>query len=110
MKNYVQEGCTLTLTAPYARSSGEGAQVGTALFGVAVADVASGAEGGFQTKGVFDMAKVSAQAWTVGDKIYWDNTAKLCTTVSTSNLLVGMAVAAAANPSSTGRVKLTGQV
>jgi predicted RecA/RadA family phage recombinase len=56
--------------------------------------------------GVFDLATVSAQAWTAGVLIYWDNTAKNTTTVSTSNKLIGVAAAAAANPSSTGRVRL----
>jgi predicted RecA/RadA family phage recombinase len=55
-----------------------------------------------------EVAKVSAQAWTVGAPIYWDDTAKLFTTTSTSNTLAGVAVAAAANPSATGRVRLNG--
>lgn len=60
--------------------------------------------------GVVDLAKVSAQAWTVGAAIYWDDTAKLMTTVSTGNTLVGVAVAVATNPSSSGRVRLNGTV
>jgi predicted RecA/RadA family phage recombinase len=40
--------------------------------------------------------------------IYWDDTAKNFTTVSTSNKIVGVAVAAASNPSSTGIVRLNG--
>lgn len=105
MNNYIQPGDVVDLTAPYDRSSGEGALVGS-LFGVAAADVASGATGAFKTMGVFDLAKNSAEAWTVGEKIYWDDTNKVCTTTATSNTLIGVALAAAANPSSTGRVKL----
>jgi predicted RecA/RadA family phage recombinase len=56
MKTYIQEGEFMTLTAPYAVSSGGGALKG-ALFGVAVADVANGAEGVFATCGVFTLAK-----------------------------------------------------
>ena len=42
MKNYVQPGNTLTLTAPYAVTSGDGLLVGS-IFGVAGGDAASGA-------------------------------------------------------------------
>jgi predicted RecA/RadA family phage recombinase len=59
-------------------------------------------------EGVWTMAKTSAQAWTVGARIYWDDTAKLCTTTATSNTLIGVATAIAANPSSTGNVRLNG--
>jgi hypothetical protein len=35
--------------------------------------------------GVFDITKVGSQAWTVGAKVYWDDTNKRCTTVATDN-------------------------
>ena len=106
MKNYVSDGEILLVTAPYNAASGTGVQVGSYVFGVACTDLVSGATGPIQTKGVFDLAKVSAQAWTAGDTVYWDNSAKLCTTTASSNLPVGYAVAGAANPTSTGRVML----
>ena len=37
MKNFVQDGGVLTVTAPYALTSGQGCQVGTALFGARAA-------------------------------------------------------------------------
>lgn len=106
MKTYKQSGQVLTLAAPYDRLSGEGALVGT-IFGVAQADVLNGASGAFVTEGVFTLAKTSAQAWTVGAAIYWDNTNKVATTVSTGNTLIGKAAAAAANPSASGDVWVT---
>jgi predicted RecA/RadA family phage recombinase len=109
MRNFVQPGDCITLTAPYDVDSGDGALVGS-LFGVATGTFASGEQGEFKTTGVFDLAKTSAQAWTVGAKLYWDNTAKEVTTTGTSNTLIGCAVAVAANPSSTGRVRLNGTV
>lgn len=105
MINAVQDGRVLTLTAPYAVASGVGAQVGS-IFGVATADIANGVEGEFETEGVFDLAKTSAQAWTVGQKIYWDNNNKRCDSDGTVGILIGAATAVAANPSSTGYVKL----
>lgn len=107
MKNYVQTGSNVTLTAPYALSSGDGALVG-ALFGVAATDAANGADVVLVTEGVFDLAKASAQAWTVGTAIYWDDSDKECTTTSTDNTKIGVALVAAANPSATGRVRLNG--
>jgi predicted RecA/RadA family phage recombinase len=107
MNNVIQDGKVLTLTAPYAVASGAGALVGS-IFAVATAAVANGASGEFQRLGVFELAKVSAQAWTVGAKIYWDNTNKQCTTTSSGNTLIGVATAVAADPSSTGYVLLDG--
>lgn len=106
-KNYIQPGDTVTVTAPAAVASGAGVLIGT-LFGVAITDAASGAAVPIKTTGVFDLAKTSAQAWTVGAAIYWDNTNKVCTTTATDNTLIGKAVEAAANPSGTGRVRLNG--
>jgi len=110
MKNFVQKGETLNLTAPYNVNSGKGALIGSTIFGVAVKDYLSGAtDCEFVIEGVFDMDKVSAQAWAVGDRIYWDDSAKLCTTVKSTNIKVGVCVKVAANPTSTGRVLLTGE-
>lgn len=109
MKNYVQEGKTITLTAPYAVSSGGGALVGS-IFGVALADVAIGAEGAFAVEGVFDLTRETGATtgWSQGALIYWDNTNKRITKTSTGNKLVGVAVNAAADSDATGRVRLNG--
>ena len=106
MKNYIQPGDTITVAAPYDLPSGGGALVGS-LFGVAAFDALSGASVEIQTTGVFDLKKTSAQAWTVGVRVYWDDTNKECTTTASTNKLIGVAVAPAANPSSTGRVLLS---
>jgi predicted RecA/RadA family phage recombinase len=108
MKNYVKSGDVLTLTAPTGGVvSGTAYLIGTMLV---IATTTAAATEVFEgrTVGVYDVPKVSAQAWTVGARIYWDDTAKLFTTVLTSNTLVGVAALAAANPSSTGRVRLNG--
>jgi len=105
--NYVQPGDIITLAAPYDRVTGEGAQVGS-LFGVALQTVLSTVDGEFNTKGVWTLAKTSAQAWTQGQKIYWDNSNKRCDSDSTVGMLIGVASAAADNPSSTGDVRLNG--
>lgn len=110
MKNYLQNGDTVTLVAPADVASGAGVLVGS-LFGVALTTQKSGENVEARVTGVVDLAKVTAQAWsTVGLLIYWDNTAKNATTTSTSNKLIGVNVATAANPSATGRVRLNGAV
>lgn len=105
--NYKQPGDVLTLTAPYQRDTGKGALVGS-IFGVALSTVANAVEGEFQTTGVWLLDKTSAQAWTQGQKIYWDNSNKRCDSDSTVGQLIGVAEAIAANPSSTGYVRLNG--
>lgn len=107
MRNFIQFGDTLTLTAPYVVASGGGFLVGS-IFAVAAGDASSGAQVEGKTVGVYELPKVSAQAWTVGAKIYWDDVAKVCTTVATGNTLIGVCVATAANPSAVGRVRLNG--
>ena len=107
MRNYIQPGNTITLTAPYAVTSGGGLLVG-AIFGVATSDAASGETVEACLVGVVDLAKKAAQAWSVGDKVYWDDTAKVPTKTATDNTLIGVAVASVAAAATTGRVRLNG--
>lgn len=106
MKNYIQRGENLTLTAPADVNSGEGVLVG-AMFGVAAGTAKSGDDVTLVRKGVFQLKKLAAQAWTVGAKIYWNKTDNHCTTVASGNTLIGYAVSAAADPSETGVVVLS---
>lgn len=90
MQNWIQAGDTIALTAPYARTSGQGALVGR-IFGVAADDVANGAVGQFVMKGVVDLAK-DASTFTDGSLVYWDNTAKVATSTVGSNKIIGVAL------------------
>lgn len=105
MNNFRQPGDVLTLTTDRAVTSGGGFLQGS-IFGVAAGTYASGDAGEFNTCGVYGLAKTSAQAWTVGQKIYWDNTNFRCDSDGTVGQLIGVATEAADNPSSTGYVKL----
>ena len=85
MKNYVQPGNTITLTAPYAVAPAMALLVGS-VFGVArLGDAANAETAEAALVGVFDMKKVASQAWGVGDKIYWDNTTRRPPKTATSN-------------------------
>ena len=108
MKNFVQEGGTITLTAPYAVASGAGLLVGT-IFGVAKSAAANAAPVEASIRGVFDLAK-AAGALTQGAKVYWDNAAKNVTATSAGNTLIGAVTQAAAGGDATARVLLSGQI
>jgi predicted RecA/RadA family phage recombinase len=109
MKNFIQDGDVITLTAPYALTSGQGALVGQ-LFGIAATDVASGASGEFATRGVFSVTKAGSQVWSVGQKVYWADGTRVFTNVATGNVFVGHAVEAVAGGAGDviGKVRLTG--
>ena len=109
MKNYVQPGNTITLTAPYALASGDGLLVGS-IFGIAAGAAALGDPVETTLVGVFDITKVGSQAWTAGARIYWDDTNKRTTNVATSNTLIGVATEAVAGGAgdTIGRVRLNG--
>lgn len=106
MKNLVQSGAILTLTPAAAVASGVGYLFGTALFGVATNDVVISTPGEFLIEGVVEIGKTSALAISVGDRLFWDATNKVVNKTSTAQQCVGIAVEAAANPSSTVKMLL----
>lgn len=104
--NYIQEGDTLTLTAPAGGVVNEsGYKIGS-LFVVALVTAAEGASFAAAVEGVFTLPKTSAQAWTEGQPIYWDNTNHRADSDSTVGMLIGAAESVASNPSATGNVRL----
>jgi len=107
MRNYIQPGNTLTLTAPAEIASGAVVIVGS-IIGVANGDAENGAPVDVDTVGVFRLPKVAALAIAAGDKVYWDAGAKLVTKTAASNTLLGVATEAAANPSPNVSVRLNG--
>lgn len=110
MKNFVQSGDVLTLIAPANVLGGALVVVGM-ICGVAQHDALAGAPVEVRVQGVYALNKVSAQAWTAGAAIYVVPASGLATTATTAgNILIGVAVAAAANPTSTGLVRLNGSM
>lgn len=108
MKNYIQPGSVMTILAPAATVAGQATHAGL-LVGVAQTDADNGAPVEIATEGVFELAKTSAQAWTVGQAIYYIPATRLCTTATTTgNIFIGVAAAVADNPSGTGLVRLNG--
>lgn len=91
MKNYVQEGDSLPIFAPYAVSSGGGALIGS-VFGVAATDLASGEEGTFHLEGVFVLPKATGAAASLYAKAYWNDTNKNVTASASGNTHIGVFV------------------
>ena len=104
--NFKQEGEVLTLTPASDVANGVGHLFGAGLFAVALAATASGTPGPFLTEGVFELGKTSALAIAVGDRLFWDATNSVVNKTTTAQVCVGIAVAAAANPSTSVLVKL----
>ncbi|NTI86027.1 DUF2190 family protein [Agrobacterium rhizogenes] len=104
MKNYIQEGDTLELTAPADVKSGDGVLVGK-LFGVAAHSAKQGERVNLDRVGVYKLPKVAAQAWGEGIPVYWD--AGAATTDGTGGKTkIGYSAAIADNPSDLGDVVL----
>lgn len=108
MKTYVQPGDNLTFTAPVGGVvSGTGVKVGDVLV-IATTTAAAGEIFTGLRIGVVEHVKLTAQAWTEGQQVNWDDTNKRFTTVTAGNYRAGVAAAAAANGATTGKVVLSG--
>ncbi len=101
----VTEGKTIRYAHSAAVASGETIKIGL-MVGIAAAAYAINVEGDYYIGEVHEVPKVSAQAWAIGVQVYWDDTAKLYTTVATANIAAGRAWEAAANPTAKGKVLL----
>ncbi|MDU9416117.1 DUF2190 family protein [Pseudomonas sp. zfem005] len=109
MKTFIQHGDCITVPAPTGGTlSGQLYKVG-AFVGVAATTEAQGDPVVLKLTGVFELTKISAQAWAVGDPVFMNTTSRALTNVSATGLvLVGAATEVAANPSAVGRARLNG--
>ena len=107
MKTFIQPGDIVTMTAPAAKSSGDGVLVGS-LFGVAVADAANCAALQIKTGGVATLTRDSADTFAVGDRVYWEDGSSFVTITATSNKLIGVAMEAKSAAAGNIQVRLNG--
>ena len=107
MKNFVQLGENITVTATDLATSGDIVKVGN-MIGIAAGDAAIGDDLDIVTVGVFDLPKVAADDIAVGDPIYWRSADGLVTGTATGNTKLGVAVTSAPNPSGSVNVRLNG--
>ncbi|HWB47542.1 MAG TPA: DUF2190 family protein [Stellaceae bacterium] len=109
MMNKIQPGHLITTLAPYAVASGA-LVVDGSLVGVATDAASLNATVVIDCEGVFTLAKTSAEAYGVGDPLYYNASNGLLTSDADegANTLVAVAMKAAANPSSTCVARLIG--
>jgi predicted RecA/RadA family phage recombinase len=107
MKNFVQTGDIVTVTAPYALAAGDGALVGS-IFGVAQNAAAISTDVELAVEGVFDITALGTDVAAQGTKVYWDNTNKRITITSAGNTLVGAVTVAKASGPTVARVRIDG--
>lgn len=108
MKNFVQNGDYIEFTAGATITSGQLVQVGS-LHGVAVTDVANGANGTLAMEGVFTLPKLTAaaaDACTAGGPVYFSSGSVSGSDSSGTRKLVGYSLAAAAQAVATVQVRL----
>jgi len=90
MKNYIKAGGSLSFVAPVGGVVSGGAYLIQALLVVAITSAEAGAEFEGQLVGVVELPKATGVSGAIGQKAYWDNTAKNITTTSSGNTLVGV--------------------
>jgi predicted RecA/RadA family phage recombinase len=103
---FVQEGRNVDYTPGADVAVGDVVVQGD-LVGVAKVEIKSGKLGALTVDGVYDFAKNTGVAYTVGQLLYWDDTANVVTTTATGNKLIGKVVRAAASADTTVRVRLS---
>jgi predicted RecA/RadA family phage recombinase len=95
-RTYVQKGNTITFDAPANLSSGDGFVVGS-LFAIAEFDALQNDPVEGILVGVHRLPKPnSVVEFNVGEKVFWDASAKQCKKTSAGYWPIGAAVAAAA--------------
>lgn len=108
MRNFVQSGNTIPVTAP-AGGVLSGAPVRSgSFFGVAAFDAAAGASVEISLTGVYDLPKKAADVVALGALLYWETASSKLTVTASGNTLIGAATAAAAGADATVRVRLNG--
>lgn len=106
-KNFVQVGDIIEVTAPSGGcTSGVGYAIGASLFGVALADAASGSPVNIGVSGVWALPKVTTVQYLAGARLWWDDSAKTVTATTTGNINIGVVQKTAATTATTINVLL----
>jgi predicted RecA/RadA family phage recombinase len=108
MKNYIGKGDSIYIIAPFNVVSGQPLKVGN-IFGFIGAPANAGDKVALHVVGEYSVTKVTAQAWGVGDVVYFDNDLKnFANTNVSGSIKAGVATEVALNPSTTGKIRLNG--
>lgn len=106
MKNHIKPGNRITVIAPAGGLVGGDFYIAGAAFGIVSVTVAEGEEVEIHVGEAWTLPKATGAAWAIGDKIYWDATAKNMTKTATANTLVGVAFRVAVTADTSGAVLL----
>lgn len=105
MTTKVDNGLSIDFTAAAAIASGAPVLLG-AIVGLAVTSYNIGDSATAWLTGKHLVNKNVAEAWTLGAKLYWDNTNLVFTVTVGSNTFAGYAATAQANGDTTGEIIL----
>lgn len=109
MANLVRGPIDQLITVKYTHSAATTADTIYLLGGrvmLAVNSALANVENVFLLRGHIEVTKDAGTAWVGGQVIYWDDTAKNFTTVSTGNTKAGFAMEAATSAATTGQLNL----
>lgn len=100
---FVKEGQNIDFVLTANVAVGDVVVIGSKI-GIALTAGSTGDTIAVKTNGVWTMAAVTGTAFSVGDTLYWDDTANNLTKTSTSNTLVGVALEAKESAGTTAKV------
>jgi predicted RecA/RadA family phage recombinase len=103
---FVSDGKYIDHTPAGALASGDVVVQGD-LVGVVLRPLSASELGALAVDGVFDFAKNTGVAYTVGTILYWDDTNNVVTTTASGNKQIGKVARAAASADTTVRVRLS---
>lgn len=107
MRNYIQPGNSLSITAPAGGVMGGDFVIVGSLFGIAAYDAAEGENAEIVTTGVFELPKAGTAAIAQGAKVYHIAASGLVTATAGSNLFIGHATEGAPEAATSVRVRLS---
>jgi predicted RecA/RadA family phage recombinase len=107
MKNFLQDGKTITLTAPTGGVTGGLFYKIGLFFGCAAFSAAEAASFELCRSGAFTgVPKATSETWAEGELLYWDDSAKKFTKTSTSNSKQAIVLAVAGSSATVGDIVL----
>ena len=102
---FYQDGKRIDIVQSGDIDSGDIVVIGE-LIGVQTNQIKKDEKGSVAVSGVFQVVKKSADTFTAGQKVYWDNTLQQATSTASGNTLMGLTVAQAGASDSNVLVKI----
>ena len=108
MKNFIQNGASITMPAPAGGvTSGDGVIIGS-IFGVSSSTAAEGEAVSIATVGVYALPKAISTSFASGGAVSFDISTRRCVGPGSGKYPIGAAIEAAGNGASAVKVRLNG--